>query len=96
MVQTSASIASRDASLRRSWIEADPPGRNTRWISSRAASGSAKFLNAAWQITKSKDESGKGIRATSPCRKSTSTPAATAFSVAIRTKDLLMSRPVTL
>jgi hypothetical protein len=53
-----------------------------------------RFL-AVRQTTWSNEASGNGICATSPFRKSISTPARAAFSLAIRTNERLMSNPVT-
>lgn len=69
------------------------PGRRTRCASLRASIGSEKFLKAAEEYTKSNDSSGNGMADALPPRKSTSTPALRALSVAIATKVRLMSKP---
>src|SRR2546428_2425377 len=92
---TSRSMSASDASLLMSWITAVPPSRRTRCISASARRGSVKFLNAAWQTTRSKESVSNSISATSPWRNSTDTLALRAFSVAISTNVRLTSRPVT-
>ena len=95
MPRTSRAMSAPDASRRMSWITAVPPTLSTRCISSSARRGWLKFLKAAWQTTRSNDPSANGIAATSPCRKSTVTPARRAFSLAISTNVRLMSMAVT-
>ena len=61
MRATSRPMPAELASLRRSWIQAKPPGFSTRCISAMALTGSLKFLNAAWQKTASKRDASNGM-----------------------------------
>src|SRR6185437_9203078 len=60
-----------------------PPGLRTRYISSSATRGREKFLNAARHTMKSNTSPGYGSSAASPWSKQTSTPAFSAFWLAI-------------
>ena len=90
---TAALIASGDASLRKSLITALPPGFSTRYISLSRLNRLAEILEGGSAVDEIEHVGLERHRGRVALSKRDLDPRLVAFSVAMRTNDLLMSSP---